>query len=84
MPKQNRFQFKTEEAKQKYLHEIIGFFQDERGEEIGLLAAEQILDFFIDTLGTEMYKKAIGDSKKLLNERLNDLEVELELLVPRE
>ena len=83
MPKQNKFQFKSDEAKQAYLSEIVGFFQDERGEEIGLIAAEQILDFFVDTLGNEIYKKAIGDSKKLIKERIADLEVELGLLTEK-
>ncbi len=78
--KKNRFDFGSEEEKQKYLNEIIGFFQTERDEEIGILAAERVLDFFIETIGGEIYNKAITDSKKLLKEQVQELEVELDLL----
>ena len=80
--KKNRFDFESEELKIKYINEIIGFFQSERNEEIGYIAAENILDFFLQTMGEEIYKKAIKDCKKLLKERLEDLEVELDILSP--
>ena len=81
--KKNRFNFESDEIKQKYLNEIIGFFQTERGEEIGLIAAEQALDFFVETMGDEIYRKALQDAKKLLAEKIQDLEVELDLLSPK-
>lgn len=81
--KKNRFDFESEEKRQKYLKEIIGFFQTERNEEIGVIAAEQVLDFFLETMGEEIYKKALQDAKKLLRERFEDLEVELDILSPK-
>jgi uncharacterized protein (DUF2164 family) len=66
----------------KYLKDIIGFFQDVRKEEIGFLAAEEILDFFTQTMGEEIYRKAIKDCQKMLRERVQDLDIELELLIP--
>jgi len=80
--KKNKFEFDSEETKLKFLNEIIGFFHDDRSEEIGLIAAEKFLDFFLQTFGDEIYNKAIKDCKKLLKEKLTDLEVELELLSP--
>lgn len=44
------------------------------------MAAEQVLDFFLQTMGEEIYKKAIKDTKKLLKEKMGDLEVELDIL----
>ena len=81
--KKNKFDFESEEQKIIYLNEIIGFFQDERGEKIGLVAAEKIFEFFLELFGEEIYKKALNDCKKLLKERFDDLEVELDLLVPK-
>jgi uncharacterized protein (DUF2164 family) len=78
--KKNKFDFVSEEERSKYIKEIIGFFQDERNEEIGFIAAEKVLDFFVGTMGDEIYKKAIGDASKLLKERIDDLEVELDIL----
>ncbi len=80
--KKNKFEFESEEKKAKYLNEIIAFFHKERDEEIGLIAAERILDFFLETMGEEIYKKAIKDCKKLLNERMEDLDIELDILSP--
>ena len=85
MPKKkNKFDFGPEELKKKYLNEIIDFFQNERNEEIGFIAADKILDFFIQTMGEEIYKKAIKDCKKLLKERFEDLEIELDILTSNE
>lgn len=78
--KKNKFDFESEEVRQKYIKEVIGFFYTERGEELGVLAAEKVLDFFIEKIGEEIYRKALKDAKKLLRERIDDLEVELDLL----
>jgi len=80
--KKNKLDFESEELKAKYIKEIIGFFQNERNEEIGFIAAEKVLDFFLQTMGEEIYKKAIKDCKKLLKEKIDDLEVELDILTP--
>ncbi len=78
----NRFEFSSEDLKRKYLNDIIAFFQDIRSERIGFLAAEEVLGFFTETLGEEIYRMAINDSKKLLKERLEDIDIELDLLSP--
>ncbi|MBI2038301.1 MAG: DUF2164 family protein [Candidatus Nealsonbacteria bacterium] len=80
--KKNKFDFESDVQKIKYIKEIIGFFQSERNEEIGVIAAEKVLDFFLQSMGEEIYKKAIKDCKKLLKERLEDLEVDLDILSP--
>ncbi|HBI25269.1 MAG: hypothetical protein UT41_C0003G0037 [Candidatus Wolfebacteria bacterium GW2011_GWC2_39_22] len=65
------------------LKAITAFFQDERDEEIGIIAAGEILDFFLQTIGDDVYKKAVGDVKKLLKERMDDLDIELDLLTEK-
>ena len=81
--KKNQFDFESEEKRKKYINEIIGFFHSERNEEIGILAAEEILEFFLQSMGSEIYKKGITDSKVLLKERIADLEMELDALSPK-
>lgn len=80
MQKKNNFTFASEEQKTKYLNDIIGFFRDERNEEIGIIAAQDFLDFFLDTVGKEVYKKGVTDSKKILQEGVADIELELDVL----
>ncbi|MBI2409848.1 DUF2164 family protein [Candidatus Kaiserbacteria bacterium] len=80
MEKKNKFDFASKEAKTAYLNEIISFFQNERDEIIGFVAAEQILDFFLRSMGEHIYKKALNDAKKLIKTKIEDLEVDLDLL----
>ncbi len=81
--KKNKFDFDSDESRQKFLNEIIAFFDSERDEKIGIIAAEQILDFFVENLGDQIYKKAIGETKSLLKEKMDELEVDLDLLAPK-
>lgn len=81
--KQNRFEFESPEQRTKYVNEVIRYFSSERSEEIGILAAEDVLDFFFQTLGEEIYKKAVADCKKMLKEKMGEFEFELELLSPK-
>ncbi|EKD24007.1 MAG: hypothetical protein ACD_81C00131G0010 [uncultured bacterium] len=78
-----KFDFVTEEKRMDALKAITAFFQDERDEEIGIIAAGEILDFFLQTIGDDVYKKAVGDVKKLLKERMDDLDIELDLLTEK-
>ena len=43
-------------------------------EELSPFRAEQILDFFVKTLGPSMYNQAIQDARKFMAERLEDLD----------
>jgi len=81
--RRQKFKFVPEEKRNDCIKTIISFFQDERDEEIGVVAAGQVLDFFLQTIGEEIYKKGIRDAKKLLKERLEDLDVELDLLAEK-
>ncbi len=78
-PKKNKFDL-TPEAREKYINEIIGFFQTVRGEKIGIISAGEILDFILDLVGPEIYKKGATDAKKLLKQKLLDLEIEIDSL----
>ncbi len=77
---EKKLEFVSEEKKAAYIKEIIAFFQDKRDEEIGFVAAEQILDFFLQTIGEDIYKKAVKDARILIKEKLDDLDMELDLL----
>jgi len=79
----SRFQFVSDQEKTRIINEIINFFRHERGEEIGVIAAENFLDFFVTTLGDEIYSKAIKDCQKLLKERFADLHIELASINPK-
>ena len=74
----------TEKDRDRCVKEIVAYFLDERGETIGVIAAESVLDFFLQSAGTGVYNKAVEDVGALLKERLGGLEVEINLLKKQE
>lgn len=80
--KKNKFDL-TPVAREKYINEIIAYFQDERGEEIGVIAAGNTLDFILDLTAEEIYNKGVADAKKILKEKLVDIEIELDSLTSK-
>jgi len=76
-----KFDLIPDERRQQIVKDIIAFFKDERNEEIGIVAAESILDFFLQTIGEDIYNMAIADSKKLLKQNFENLEVDLDILI---
>lgn len=69
-----------EESKIRYIKEIISYFGDERDEEIGIVAAGNILDFFMQNISPEIYNRAIDDAKNIFRKQLEGLDIEFELL----
>jgi uncharacterized protein (DUF2164 family) len=70
----------SEKDRDRCIKDIVSFFHDERNETIGVIAAENILDFFLGTIGPNVYNKAIEDVKILLKKKLEGWEFELDLL----
>ncbi len=70
-----------DEYRRKSIQNLIDFFQTEIDEEIGMIAAEKILDHFLQTVGMHCYNKGVGDSIQYLRERIEDLEIDMESLL---
>lgn len=66
----------TSDEKKQLLEEIKYYFETERGEKLGILASESILDFFIDNLGKYIYNKALDDTKIWFDHRMGDVEAD--------
>jgi uncharacterized protein (DUF2164 family) len=63
------------------IREIIGFFANERDEEIGVIAAGELLDFFLQNLHAEIYNQAVIDTKKTVKDGLDSLQIDLDLML---
>ena len=59
------------------------YFELERSETIGSIAAEQLLDFMIQEIGPHVYNHAIQDARKAVLEKMQTLEDELYALEKR-
>ena len=62
------------------LDKIIAHFLDERGEQIGVIGAEQLLDITQEIVATSAYNRAIADSLELVQAKSSDMQVELDIL----
>lgn len=73
----------SSEKRREVIREFIDFFQMERDEEIGMIAAENILDHFLQNAGISMYNKGIEDSIRYLRERFASLELDMESILKK-
>ncbi|APC49216.1 DUF2164 domain-containing protein [Virgibacillus halodenitrificans] len=63
----------TKEQKEEMAGHIQAYFEQERGEDIGNLAALMFLDFFMDKLAPVFYNLGVEDSHTYMTEKLDDL-----------
>ena len=70
----------TKEQKDKAIRDIQYYFQSERDEELGNLAAELILDFFMKEIAPMIYNEGLNDAKAWFTSKLADLDVDFMLL----
>ena len=71
----------SDETRKRSIQETIDFFGSERDEEIGVIAAGNILDHFLESVALKIYNKGVEDSILLLKERLESLELDLDSLL---
>lgn len=72
-----------EKEKTTAIDEIISFFRNERNEEIGVIAAGDILDLFLEKVGMTLYNKGIDATKEFLKKRFEENEIDLEATLKR-
>lgn len=71
----------SKEKRTQAINEIVGYFQTERNEEIGIIAAEAILDFLLEAVGKTIYNKGVKDARSILEQRMGDFGIDLEALI---
>ena len=54
-----------------------GFFREEFDEELSAFRSEQILDFFLQALGPQVYNQAVQDARGFMQRSLDDLDGEV-------
>jgi uncharacterized protein (DUF2164 family) len=74
----------SKKEKDKIIDEIQGFFYDERDKEIGIIASQKVLDLFLEDLGKFIYNKALDDAEIWFKKRMEDIELDYDLLYKRD
>jgi uncharacterized protein (DUF2164 family) len=70
-----------EDQKDNVKNQLIRFFDKELDEEIGVIAAESILNFFLQQVGPTLYNQGVSDAKLALEKRMDDLNYDLDDLI---
>ncbi|RAP27023.1 hypothetical protein C2W64_01169 [Brevibacillus laterosporus] len=68
------------EKKEMIVENIQRFFEEEDMEKIGRFQAERLINQMIKELGPYVYNQAIGDARKLVLDKLSNLEEDLYVL----
>lgn len=63
----------SKEKREEMISSIKFYFANEREDDLGDLAAQMILDFFIEELAPEFYNQGITDSYNYLKDKIEDL-----------
>ncbi len=59
----------------KCLNEVIARVQDiDDTDQVGIIAAQDIVDIVLENMGPEIYNKALTDATKILDEKVQDIE----------
>lgn len=70
----------NKELQQKCIDEVITRVEEISDGQVGVIAAQDIIDIVTENLGPEIYNKGVRDAKKAVAERLQDIETDLDLI----
>ncbi|ARI78861.1 DUF2164 domain-containing protein [Halobacillus mangrovi] len=65
------------EEREYVIARVQEYFELERGEEIGELAADQLVQYMVNELGPFLYNKAIHDSRRMVEQKVMNLDEDL-------
>lgn len=71
----------TEEERQAAIQELINFFEVERDEKIGVVAADELLNHMLQSVGSALYNKGIAAARKAIQTRVDELNFDLDDLM---
>ena len=66
--------FKKEVADVK-IRQFQHFYQDNFDEEIGLIKAEMLFDYFIELIGDDIYNQALDDASDYFKKQLGEIQL---------
>lgn len=73
--------FITKGKRENIIKETVNYFNNEHDWNIGVITAEDILDFFLQEIWESIYNKGVEDSKTVIRQGLENLEIDLDVLI---
>ena len=65
------------DLRQQAITSIERYFEEERDERIGNIAAAALLDFFVQEVGPSLYNQAVADVQERIQARVSELDIEV-------
>lgn len=75
------FDLLTKEQRQEAVKRITDYFATEQDMDIGIIAAEEALDVFLETVALNIFNKGVNETKELVTARLQQVGFEIDLLI---
>lgn len=63
--------------RRRLIQGLQGYFLQEFDEELSPFRAEQVLDFFLESLGPAVYNQAVQDARGFMQRKLDELDGEI-------
>ncbi len=64
----------SEDSQKRALNSIITYFDERLEQEIGVLQAQLLLDFFLEELAPSVYNKAVYDAQTFIHGQVADID----------
>ena len=77
---EKKWEIKDEAVKKRCFDELITRIEEVDDGMVGFIAAQDIADIVTEYVGPIIYNAGVQDTRKLLLERLADLEIDIDLL----
>ncbi len=75
-----KFDSVSKETEKKCINEVITRIEEIEGGDVGIIAAQDIIEIVTQNLGPEIYNNGLNDAKKLMQGKFTDLETDISLL----
>ncbi|MBE9153783.1 DUF2164 domain-containing protein [Cyanobium sp. LEGE 06113] len=66
----------TKDVRRKATASLARYFEEVKEEEIGVIAANRLLDFFVQEVGPSIYNKAVADVLQRLQAQLSEIDID--------
>ncbi|QHE50803.1 DUF2164 domain-containing protein [Pontibacillus sp. HMF3514] len=67
----------SKDDKDQIIAQIQAYFEMERGEELGMIGAEQFYHYFVKEIGPYIYNQGVRDAKKMIDEKMMNIDEDI-------
>lgn len=73
----------SKDQRRSAINAIIQFYATERGETVGVIAAEELLDMVLQVAGKHLYNRGVEDTTEFVQRQFEAMGMEIEISVKK-